>query len=368
MRSQQMDDDELEDREADGGSPTTLRIVRTNMPPVVTMPPPQPRLPLPLHQLQAKEDMRAWRNPANSPRWYLSGRRPVEASVSIAVMKTILRDVAQVTPDVHCMLSDMTNFDIRKFAAPGDDLTSLDISLPDRMDILTSSVIKYLSRGIAASDADSGGRIAALEVEFRRGWRILRQHATECRSLLRVPANYSLLATLINLDLNHWAGTLSEQATLFVGEHVVPPPVQDFPSVIAPTWDRLTAYVGAGGLHNSQHTVRTRSLPPQSRGRSGARTPSGKPGYCFQWASAAGCPKSARECKWEHAHNPARGASHRPGGAGRGRRGDRGSQGDGQHLRNRSGGGDGGSRRIHGHDGASHQGEGINSAGSVGRN
>eukprot|EP00752_Nemacystus_decipiens_P018513 g16598.t1 len=87
------------------------------------------------------------------------------------------------------------------------------------------------------------------------------------------------------------------------------------------------------------------SAPRGGGGRSGGTTPSGKVGYCYAWATAGGCSRDERDCKFEHAHDPAkkntRGGGKRNGNRSRGdnnRAGGTPADGSGG-----DGGGDGGS-------------------------
>ena len=295
---------------------------------VTDMAPPPPRASgqAQLRQFKLKEDMRAWNNPINSKRWLLTGTRPVATGLSLQGMMGVLHDVADVSTAVLGMLNDLSGFDIREFVAPGDDRTATDRLLTEHFEILISAVVKLISKGVTSSGGKA--RVVILEEGFRSGLRQLRQHCVECRSRMRIGANFTKMADLVNLDLNRWAGRLFDEATDFAALYDSPPSVRDFPDVVVPEWTRLSQYIGAGGLRNSQHHPRSQSLPP-TYGRDRSTTlPSGKKGYCFAWASAAGCGRQARNCDWEHAPDPFNG------GGGRGRGG--GNRGGGRGGADRS--------------------------------
>eukprot|EP00752_Nemacystus_decipiens_P006353 g5727.t1 len=154
------------------------------------------------------------------------------------------------------------------------------------------------------------------------------------------------MARLVNKDLNEWAGQLYTHSSIFTGQHLVPPRAREFPAVIVPTWTWLTEYIRAGGLHNSQHQPPPRASAPRGGGgRSGETTPPGKVGYCYAWATAGGCSRDERDCKFEHAHDPAKKNTR-----GGGNRNDNRSRGDNNRAGGTpadgsggDGGGDGGS-------------------------
>lgn len=175
--------------------------------------------------------------------------------------------------------------------------------------------MKLISRGVPTGVHLSADRVAALGAAFRRGLEALRRHTNDYRGLMRVPKNYSVLATFVNKDVNEWAGRLYEASSDFAAQHDLPPQVGAFPDVVVPAWTRLTSYIGAGGLINSQH-----HLPASDRSsvrRSSATLPPGKKGYCFAFASEGGCSRPANRCRWEHAIDPASQGG-RGGGSGRG--------------------------------------------------
>eukprot|EP00752_Nemacystus_decipiens_P007877 g7037.t1 len=98
-------------------------------------------------------------------------------------------------------------------------------------------------------------------------------------------------------------------------------------------------------------------------GRSGKTTPSGKVGYCYAWATAEGCSRDGRDCKFEHAHDPAkknkRAGGNRNGNRSRGNNTRAGSSTDGG-----SGGGGGGSGSSSGGRGGGGGGGGSSGGGN----
>lgn len=94
---------------------------------------------------------------------------------------------------------------------------------------------------------------------------------------------------------------------IFMASYTSPPDVAEFPDVVVPVWERWPSYIGAGGLHNSQHQHQHQPFLPGS-GKGRAETPTdAKKGYCFAFASAGGCSHSARKCQWTHVIDPKRG-------------------------------------------------------------
>lgn len=155
---------------------------------------------------------------------------------------------------------------------------------------------------------------ATLERGLRSGLEMLRQHCIECRQLVRIPANSRMLTDLVNLDLNLWGAEVFDEATTFVARHESPPALEAFPKVLVPSWTRLSRYINAGGLHNSQHRHKNQSNPP-SASRKGASKP-----YCHAF-QPGNCTKTAWSCKYLHEIDPNFDDGNRYGGGGRGRGG-----------------------------------------------
>lgn len=276
---------------------------------VTDMAPPPPRAPRTsaatqdqIEQFLMKERIRSWRNPDHAKRWFLTASAPVAASLTRSAMKAMMHDTVDVSTSVLGMLNDLGGFDVREFMAPEDDHYATDRMLTEQLEILIHAVVKILSKGV--SSVTGQARIAILHQDLQSGLRTLRQHSIECRSQMRILANASLMADFINKDLNLWAAQLGDAASDFTSLIHAPPSADEFPPVVVPQWTRLSQYIQAGGLRNAQHQ-RAKSVPPgMGRGKSTSKTPSGKKGYCFAWASEEGCRRSARDCRWEHAHDP----------------------------------------------------------------
>ncbi|CAB1109800.1 unnamed protein product [Ectocarpus sp. CCAP 1310/34] len=100
-----------------------------------------------IQQLKIKEDLRAWRNPANATRWFLTGERPVGAAMSLNSMQASLHDVIGVSPAVFATLTDFAAFDIHKFAGPDDAPGAGGIPLAERLDLCIQAIMKLASRG-----------------------------------------------------------------------------------------------------------------------------------------------------------------------------------------------------------------------------
>lgn len=295
------------------------------------------------------------RGASNLLRWIQTGQRPVEAAVSMRNMKTILRQVAEVSTLVFEMMNGRPGplgrpgirRARRRTARHGHTVT-------ERLDILIQAIVKFVSRGMV-SDA-SAARIAVMEEGLRMGHRELCRHSVECPSLMHINAIYNIVADFINIDLNQWSGDRQETPTTFAGLHLVPPVEGIFPDVVMPEWSRLTQYIRAGGVHNFHHRLQQRpSMPAGGGGRSAARatTPPGKKGYWFAWANARGYHREQRHCEFEHALDPARsrnarGRRNRSGGGSRSATG-RGSGGGGRTSSiERASGGDGGGGNSNG--------------------
>eukprot|EP00752_Nemacystus_decipiens_P016838 g15070.t1 len=252
-----------------------------------------------------------------------------------------LRGVATMSSAVGDMLNSLGSLDVMEIAAPGDDPTETHIPLTERLEILIDAIMKVSSKGVVGEV--SAPRFSALQAGLREGYTELRRHSNECRSQMRVRANYSNMACLVNKDLNEWAGQLYTQSSIFTGQHLVPPRTSEFPALIVPMWTWLTHFIRAGGLHNSQHQPPPRASAPRGGGwQSGNTTPSVKVGCCYAWATAGGCSPDERDCKFEQAHDPAKenklGGGNRNGNRSRGYNNRAGSNADGG-----SGGGGGGS-------------------------
>lgn len=201
--------------------------------------------------------------------------------------------------------------------------------------------------------------MAALDQGLRRGWRMLHQHCVECRGRVRIPANFNMLVDLVNIDLNLWRARVFHEATNFAAMHESPPTVGEFPEITVPAWTRISQYIGAGGLPNSQHHPMSCSSPPgYGKGRS-TTTPSRKKGYCWAWADGS-CTRTAGNCDYEHARDPHGGRSggnHNGGRRGRG----------GGHTKGSTGKAGREDTRQHTYGGGGRS-SGGSSAGSAGRN
>lgn len=95
------------------------------------------------------------------------------------------------------------------------------MTLPEHLEILITAIIKLVAKGVTSRDGKL--RIAVLEQGFRSGLQQLRQHCVECRSIMRIAANFNLMADLVNLDVKLWAGRLFDEATDFAAQHDSPP-------------------------------------------------------------------------------------------------------------------------------------------------
>eukprot|EP00752_Nemacystus_decipiens_P001749 g1691.t1 len=167
------------------------------------------------------------------------------------------------------------SFDVMENAAHGNDPTDPHILLTERLEILIAAIVKVTSKGVVGEA--SAARVSALQAGLREGYTELRRHSNECPSLMRVRANYSNIARLVNKDLKDWGGKLYMQSSIFTGQHIVPPRASEFAAEIVPTRTWLTQYIRAGGLHNSQHLPPPRASAPQGGGgRSRKATPWGR--------------------------------------------------------------------------------------------
>lgn len=202
---------------------------------VTDMPPPPSRAPglaASMRHVKEKEDYRAWTNPANCWRWYITGVKPVATGLNVSRMKLIMHDKAEITTSNLGMLNDVSDVDIREFIAPGDDRFASDRMPTEHLEIFIDAIITLVSKGVHSSV--SQGRVDALERGLRRGLDKLRQHCIECRNLVRVPENFSTLVDLANLDINSWGARVFDEATNFVAIYPSPPEIGDFPVVVVP--------------------------------------------------------------------------------------------------------------------------------------
>eukprot|EP00903_Cladosiphon_okamuranus_P012067 g11328.t1 len=354
-----------------------------------------------------KEDLKLWRNSQYAKRWYLTGQRALEPTMTLVNMKMRLRQVAAVDQKVLHMLNNLGAFDVRAMKAP-NDAASASIDLPERLAIFIDALMAVVSRGVCGAVYDARLDVAAVDQKvlhmlnnlgafdvramkapndaasasidlperlaifidalmavvsrgvcgavydarldvwqggLEKGASALRKHATAHRSTLRHPANYEVLADILNDDLNDWASDCSDHALAIMREFQAPPRADEFPDVLVPSWSHLTTYISVGGLRTSRHFVQQRSSGGGG-GASSNRTPSGKWGYCRDWATPQGC--SRPNCKFEHAHDPdlPSGARSQAGGGAHGR-GNRGGGGSGRanggaRAASSNGGGDAG--------------------------
>lgn len=273
-------------------------------------PPPSPAPQADLLRQAELEDFQTWRDPASLRLWFMTSERPMNTTLAADKLRLIVRGAGLVSPTVLDQLNSMSGFAVRTFIDYGDFVDGPSVPLHERLDVLISAVIGVLSVG---TTSDTGvSRIASLREGLRRGRSILLSHFYECRSKMRIKANYDLLANIVDKDLNRWAGDWFQAAMIFGKHHRWAPAAREFPAVILPTWSGLSTYIEHGGLHNSNHQPQNLSTPESSggaRAMGGARTPTNQRAisqYCFAFASKAGCSRSAKNCRWIHALDPAR--------------------------------------------------------------
>eukprot|EP00903_Cladosiphon_okamuranus_P008586 g8236.t1 len=299
-----------------------------------------------------KEDMRAWANTANSWRWFIAGGKPMTTGLTLQRTKLLLHGKAEITARAHGMLADVAEIEVQEFIPYGDDPRATDRKPTEHLDIYIVATITLLSKGVGSSA--SRARVAVLEQGLRSGLEILRRHRIECRTQVRLRANFNMLIRHINTDLNTWAARLFDEATAFVGMYEAPPAIEAFPEVVQPAWTHLSNFIAAGGLHVMPSQPRSQSLQP------GSGKTDGRLRYCWRWAKGT-CPNSARACRWLHAHDPNRKTGHRKGGGGENHGGGFGrSNGD----TDREGGGGNGGRSSNRNNGSS--GSGGSSRGDSG--
>eukprot|EP00752_Nemacystus_decipiens_P016039 g14340.t1 len=152
-----------------------------------------------------KEDLSLWLNSQYGKRWCLTGQRPLEATMTLVIMSMRLRKVAAVDQEVLSMMNNLGAFDVRAMKAPNDAI-STSIDLPERLAIFIDALMAVVSRGVCGAVGDA--RLDALRRGMQNGASVLRQHATAHRSAMREPANYDVLADIINDDVNEWAGDI----------------------------------------------------------------------------------------------------------------------------------------------------------------
>jgi len=222
-------------------------VVVTNMPPPPPRTPPAPALTAPMQQFSQKEDMRAWANTANSWRWFITGVKPMTTGLTLQRTKLLLHGKAEITARAHGMLADMAEIDVQEFIPYGDDPRATDRMPTEHLDIFIVATITLLSKGVVSSA--SRARVAVLEQGLRSGLEMLRRHCIECRTQVRIRANFNMLVRQINTDLNTWAARLFDEATAFVGVHEAPPAIEVFPEVAQPAWTRLSNFIACRWLH-----------------------------------------------------------------------------------------------------------------------
>eukprot|EP00903_Cladosiphon_okamuranus_P021644 g19898.t1 len=277
---------------------------------VTDMAPPPPRASRSLataspsvRQFMMKEQMRSWTNADHAQRWFITATRPVAVALSMPGMESMMHATVKVTKPVLDMLTTWVATTSGSSSRPGTTRRYPTGGSP-KTSGYSFALSSYYSPGVSSNVGRA--RLAILPQGLQSGLHTLTQRCVECCRQMRIPENADVMADYVNLDLNRWVGQLYDMATDFTAANYSPPSAEEFPPVVVPEWTRLSEYISAGGLRNSQHQPpRAKSVPPGfGRGHSSAATPSGKKGYRFAWASAEGCPRSASECWYAHSHDP----------------------------------------------------------------
>ena len=173
------------------------------------MPPPPPRNPtasaltVPMRQFSQKEDMKAWANAANAWSWFTTACKPMITGNSLQRTKLLLHGKATVTTKGHGILTDLADIDVQEFIPYRDEPHATDRMPTEHLEIFIVATITLISKGVASSACRA--RVAVLEHGLRSGLEVLRRHCIECRTQVRVRANFDMLVSQVNHDLNEWA-------------------------------------------------------------------------------------------------------------------------------------------------------------------
>lgn len=97
----------------------------------------------------------------------MKSERSMKPPVTASKIKMVLRRKACVSPTVLDQLNNMSDFAIRTFIADGGSVCDSRVSLPERIDVLTSAVAAVLER--VTTSFDTGlSRIVSLEEGFTK--------------------------------------------------------------------------------------------------------------------------------------------------------------------------------------------------------
>lgn len=189
------------------------------------------------------------------------------------------------------------------FVPNGEHDSGEGISLPKHLHILIEALATNLSKGVRSGQGLQ--RVDVLQKGLRRRLTMLRRYCKECRIKMSVASVFTLMANVVDGDLDRWVRELFDAATTFGKLHVSPPAAAKFPAVVTPALIGLTSCIAAGGLRNSFHQLEHRSSAAGS-GMTKARTFTHKdrPQYWFVFALGAGCSRSARDCRRLHPIDP----------------------------------------------------------------
>lgn len=260
-------------------------------------------------KLAAKTRLNMWLNTTTRKYWILVDARPALTSIRRTELQDLLQKRVMVTGEIATQLETLSGFDVTGYmprTATAKSVAESRFPLADQLAILAHAVSTVV--GYGEHTENTTARLRTLDAAFARGIEVVREHALDFFEAMNVPANRSRLAKLINADLAAWSSKLVRAGvSAGVTWHEPPPPGQ-LPAVVVPVWDKLDAFIDAGGLMNVEEAAAERPAKQRKVGDKVARVDK----VCFGWRNNQTC-RFGDSCLFTH-----EGASKSGGGAGKG--------------------------------------------------
>lgn len=182
--------------------------------------------------------------------WLLSGAPPIHHSQTI--LQAIFGERTNVSPSVHTMLTDLTQFSVRAFM-PRDAMTTEEIPLETRMSNMAQAVVTLAAESVPKEPKGERAhclrRVKLLRNGFMAGVNLLTRHSMEHRETVTDPDMAKRIAAFIDADMATWTD-LVHLEVVYVGKTnpVTPPHAIDLSPVPIPDWCILTAFLSSGEL------------------------------------------------------------------------------------------------------------------------
>ena len=231
-------------------------------------------------KLAAKTRLNMWLNTTTRKYWILVDARPALTSIRRTELQDLLQKRVMVTGEIATQLETLSGFDVTGYmprTATAKSVAESRFPLADQLAILAHAVSTVV--GYGEHTENTTARLRTLDAAFARGIEVVREHALDFFEAMNVPANRSRLAKLINADLAAWSSKLVRAGvSAGVTWHEPPPPGQ-LPAVVVPVWDKLDAFIDAGGLMNVEEAAAERPAKQRKVGDKVARVDK----VCFGW-------------------------------------------------------------------------------------